>query len=286
MNYSEEYTIGIVGLGLMGASMAMALRGFRGARIIGTDLDAQVCARAPEDGTVDEAGTDTGDVIAQSDVLMFCVYARHIPGILEAHAARLKPGCLVSDICGVKGPLYEAMLPLLSEGVRQVGAHPMAGKERGGYGNADAGLYHGCGFLITPTARSTEEDIDFMRALAGHIGAARAQVVGPAAHDAAIAYTSHLTHIAAAGLCLHPPEGVSPVFMGGGFRDCTRIADIDAGAWTELLMDNRACAADALERYIADLQAMRDALRGEDREALRALLQAAGDNKRDMLRRG
>ena len=282
MNYEKNFTVGIVGLGLMGASMAMALRGFRQARIIGTDIDETVCRRAEQDGAVSAAYADPGRVFEQAGLLLFCVYAHHIPALLETHAKHLKPECVVSDICGVKGPLYEKIMSLIPEGVAYVGAHPMAGRERDGYENAEAGLYRDSGFVIIPTARSTPQGIALISELAQHIGAARIAQAGPEEHDALIAYTSDLMHAAAVGLCVHPHPGFDPAFTAGAFRDCTRVADINAGAWTELLMDNRKNTAGALGTYIEDLQAMREALLNEDRQALHALLQTAGDNKRRM----
>jgi len=284
-----SYTIGIVGLGLMGASLAMALEGFKDARIVGTDIDEEVCRRAEEDHVVHEAYTEPGRVFEQADLLVFCVYAHHIPRLLEAYAKLLKPGCVVSDICGVKVPLYEKIMSpaappetLIPRGITYVGAHPMAGKERDGYENAEAGLYRNSGFIVVPTARSTPEGVALMRELAQYIGAARVAEADAQAHDALIAYTSDLMHAAAAGLCVSPPSGFDPAFAAGAFRDCTRVAGINAGAWTELLMDNRANTAKALARYIEDLQAMQAALENENRPALHALLQTAGDNKRWM----
>ena len=277
-----KYTIGIVGLGLMGASLAMALEGFRGARVIGTDIDEAICRRAEDDGVVSRAYAEPGRVFEQSDLMIFCVYAHHIPGLLESHGHLLKLGCVVSDICGIKGPLYEKIMPLLPEGITYVGAHPMAGKERDGYGNAEAGLYRGCGFVLIPTERSTPEGVALLHELAKYVGAARIAEAAPENHDALIAYTSDLMHSAAAALCLRPHPGFDLAFTAGAFRDCTRVADINAGAWTELLIDNRANTAAALARYIEDLQAMREALVNEDKEALYQLLQTAGENKRSM----
>ena len=278
-----KYTIGIIGLGLMGASLALALRGFKDARLVGADKDELVCRRAQGAGVVHEASTDTGEVIAQADLLIFCVYARYIPDILRAHAQHLKPSCVVSDICGVKMPLYEEILPLLPPGVAYVGMHPMAGKECDGYENAETGLYRNSGFLITPTPRSTPESLALARALASYIGATRLQVVEPAAHDAIIAYTSDLMHVAAVGLCVNPPSGVEPAFCAGAFRDCTRVANINAEAWTELLMDNRRNTSKVLEQYIANLQEMNHALKEGNHEALREVLQLGGNNKREFL---
>jgi len=275
--------IGIIGLGLMGASLALAMRGFKEAYLLGADRDELVCRRAEGAGVVHEASTNAGHVIERADLLIFCVYARHIPAMLREHRHRLKPSCVVTDICGVKVPLYEVVLPMLPEGVVYTGVHPMAGKERDGYENAEVGLYRNSGFLITPTEKSTPESIDLMRELAGYIGATRLAVVAPAEHDAIIAYTSDLMHAAAVGLCITPPQALHPAFCAGAFRDCTRVANINAEAWAELLMDNQENTAAALEQYIEDLQKIQRALQENDNEGLREMLQRGGDNKRSML---
>ena len=269
----------------MGASMAYALRGFRRAVILGADTDDLVCRRAESAGAVHRAYNDPLRVMEQADLLLFCVYAHHIPSLLERGAKRLKAGCLLGDICGVKTALYEKIESLLPPGVDYVGLHPMAGKERDGYENADAALYRGCGFIITPLPRSSAAGIAAMKELASHIGAARLSVCPPREHDALIAYTSDLMHIAAAGLCLHPREGMTPAFTAGAFRDCTRVADINAEAWTELLLDNRARTAACLAQYIADLGEIQAALEQNDGPRLRELLHRAGENKREMLRK-
>ncbi|MCL2107456.1 MAG: prephenate dehydrogenase [Oscillospiraceae bacterium] len=279
------FTVGIVGLGLMGASMAFALRGFRGATLLGADSDELVCRRAENAGAVHSATTDTAEVMSRADLLLLCVYAHNIPPLLEAQGARLKRGCVVSDICGVKTRLYEQLAGLIPGHVDYVGVHPMAGKERDGFENADALLYRGCGFIITPLPGTRPESVALMRELAGHIGAARLAVAEPEEHDRLIAYTSDLMHVASAGLCLHPHPGMNAAFTAGAFRDCTRVADINAAAWKELLLDNRANTSACLERYIADLGAIKEALDRNDARQLEALLLEAGKNKRDMLRK-
>jgi prephenate dehydrogenase len=124
-----------------------------------------------------------------------------------------------------------------------------------------------------------------MRALAEHIGAARIAVSDPAAHDAVIAYTSDLMHIAAAGLCVDFHPDMTLAYAAGAFRDCTRIADINAAAWTELLLSNADNTLGMLDRYMASLAHIRRALAERDEAALCALLDRAGRNKREMLTR-
>jgi prephenate dehydrogenase len=161
----------------------------------------------------------------------------------------------------------------------------MAGKERDGFDNADPAIFKNSGFIICPLPTSKPEGIALMREVAEHIGAARPIVSNPEEHDALIAYTSDLMHIASAGLCIDYPPDMTSVFTAGAFRDCTRVADINAGAWTELLLENRGQTLTRLDSYMTSLQKIREAMAANDKEGLYALLRRAGDNKRGMLRR-
>jgi Prephenate dehydrogenase len=190
---------------------------------------------------------------------------------------------VLADICGVKSRLYPALEEMLPPTVEYIGLHPMAGKERDGFENADPAIYRNCGFIICPVEGTADSTVRLMRELAQHIGAARIAVTSPDRQDEIIAYTSGLMHIAAAGLCLDFHPQMSSAFAAGAFRDCTRVADINAGAWTELLMDNRPAILDQLGKYMASLECFRRALADSDEASLHSLLETAGNNKRKML---
>lgn len=276
--------IAVIGLGLMGASLAGALKGFREARIVGSDRRPDVCRLAVEAGWVEQAQPDPGQAIEGADLVIFCLYSREIPEILRANLSRLKPGVILSDICGVKSRLYPVLSEILPPTVEYIGLHPMAGKERDGFENADPAIYRNSGFIICPVRGTSPPVIELMKELGGHIGAINMAVVSPERQDEIIAYTSGLTHIAAAGLCLNFHPQMNAAFVAGAFRDCTRVADINDGAWTELLMDNRAATLDWLDLYLASLERFRQALADSDEEVLRGLLKTAGNNKRTRLR--
>ncbi|MCL2339616.1 MAG: prephenate dehydrogenase [Actinomycetia bacterium] len=279
------YRIGIVGLGLMGGSLAFALRGFKDAQIVGTNRHPEVCQRALTSGAVDEASTDPALAIQGSDLVIFCIYGQQIPSIIAKHRDLFKPGAVLSDINGVKSGLYQQLAGQLPEQVDYVGLHPMAGKERDGFDQADAAIFKNSGLIIVPWPSTRPESIELASELAHYIGVTRLSITPPAEHDAIIAYTSDLMHISAASLCLDFHPGMNSAFTAGAFRDCTRIADINAAAWTELLLANRPNTLDRLERYIASLEQVRACLTNADAAGWRALLQQAGDNKREMLKR-
>jgi prephenate dehydrogenase len=161
----------------------------------------------------------------------------------------------------------------------------MAGKERDGIDNADPAIYRDTGLILCPMPGAKPESVDLMRALAAHIGATRLALCHCDRHDAIIAYTSDLMHIAAAGLCMDFHPDMRAAFTAGAFRDCTRIADINAAAWTELLLANASNTQATLDTYIKRLQSVRDALADRDEKTLFRLLEQAGRNKREMLQR-
>jgi prephenate dehydrogenase len=279
------YRICVIGLGLMGASLAGALRGFRGAKIVGADILSDVRAKTKSAGLADEAYANAGDAIDGADLVVFCVYASRILKLIEENRARFKDGAVVSDICGSKSRLYAKLRGVLPARVDYVGVHPMAGRERDGFENADPSMYKNSGFIICPLPESRPESVELMRELAAYIGASRVAVSPPDEHDSIIAYTSGLMHIASAGLCVEYHPGMTSAFTAGAFRDCTRVADINAAAWTELLLDNRAHTLSRLDGYIGSLQKIREAIASSDEKSLSALLERAGKNKREMLTR-
>lgn len=280
-----QFKICIVGMGLMGASLAQALHGFKNAQIVGVDTNEDALQTARQKNMVCQAANSITEVVQDADLLIFCVYAKHIPTLLHQCLGLLKPGCIITDICGVKTPLYKQLLPRLPANIQYVGIHPMAGKERDGIENADPALYRNTNMLICPTAATTPNALQLMQQLAQHIGCARIETVPYDEHDAVIAYTSDLMHIASAGLCLHFPPRMNLAFTAGAYRDCTRVADINAEAWTELLLENRENTLEALDNYIDGLQSLRRAMQDEDPSTLEQLLSRAGNNKGEMLTR-
>jgi prephenate dehydrogenase len=214
---------------------------------------------------------------------LFCVYARHIPRLVSENAPHFKPGSVVSDICGVKSGLYAKLRGMLPDHADYVGIHPMTGKEVDGIDNADPRLYKNSGMIICPLPGTTPESVALMTEAAEYIGVTRLATAPPDEHDSVIAYTSDLMHIAAAGLCVEFHAGMTSAFTAGAFRDCTRVANINPEAWTELLMDNRPHTLARLDEYIGSLQAIRKSLADGDETLLYSLLDRAGRNKREML---
>jgi prephenate dehydrogenase len=280
----ERFTITVIGLGLIGGSMAMALRGFKDARIAGMDTNAKTLKQALQTGAIDLAYTDGAKAAAESDLIILCVYPHHIVDFMTENAAFLKKGMIVSDVCGTKTHLYRQLLPLLPAGVDYIGIHPMAGKEVDGFENAEAGLFQNAGMIITPLSATGQGSLDLMKELSAFIGS-RCTVSEPELHDDIIAYTSDLMHLSATALCMDFHPDMSSYFTAGAFRDCTRIANINPALWSELFLMNDEYILPHLATYIEYLKKLETAIAGKDKEELYRLLEQARVNKKEMLTR-
>ncbi len=275
----SDFKIAVIGLGLIGGSLAYALRGFRAGVVVGCDIDPAVCRKAEKEGAVKQAYTDAKDAICNADLVVFCTYPKTIVKLVEQNRAYFKQGAVVSDVCGIKTDLAKTMTSLLPEGVDYVGGHPMAGKEVEGFSNASPELFWMTGFIITPSHQAKPESVALIHDMAHYIGATRITQASPEEHDGVIAYTSDLMHIAASALCLDFHPNMNRAYTAGAFRDCTRIAYINPQLWTELFLSNRENTLREMERYMDSLNRIYKAIEEQNGEVLTALLTQVRENK-------
>ena len=246
----------VVGLGLIGGSLAMALRGFEDFEIVGTDRSPAVREQAAEKGAGDRIASGPGPELPGADVVVLCQDPAGITGFLKEHKDRFKPGALVTDVCGVKTAVMEAAA-CLPDGVDFIGCHPMAGKEVSGIANAEGGLFRNTHFIVTPGPRST-----------------------PERHDAMIAYTSQLMHVIALSVCDNDELFACQGFEGGSFRDCTRVAALDPAMWVQLFSLNAPALTQVVRTLENRMGQYRQAMEAGDVEALRDMLARASDRKK------
>ena len=281
----SDFKIAVIGLGLIGGSLAYALRGFRDGTVVGCDLDPKVCEQAVKRRAVSMAYANAGDAIDGADLVIFCTYPKTIAKLVKQYNHRLKPGAVVSDVCGIKTELVQEILPMLPKDVDYVGGHPMAGKEVEGFQNASPELFWMTGFIITPAETANPQSVALIHEMAHYIGATRITQASPKEHDSVIAYTSDLMHIAAAGLCLDYHPKMNRAYTAGAFRDCTRIANINPELWTELFLSNSENTVQEIDRYLESLSKLRNAISQKDSEQLRVLLEQVRENKAEMQNR-
>lgn len=244
----------IVGMGMMGGSLGLALRAHGLARhVVGVDLNAQTLARAQERGAIDAGTTDMLAAAHDADALFFATPVGLIPDLLAAAAPHMRSDALVTDIGSTKATIVAAGERLL--GARFIGGHPMAGSERSGIEAAQEGLFAGAAWAIVrsqPFDAESDEHAQRLGALARALGS-RPIFLDAAQHDRIVALVSHLPHIlsfAYAGTVAASAEAaIAPAMAAGSYRDMMRVSRADRDLWNDIFRDNRVALLDALDAY-------------------------------------
>jgi len=262
---SSERRALVVGTGLIGGSIGLALRA-QGWRVTGRDVDESRAARAVELGALDDVGDDV-----QAEITFV---ATPVGSIAPEARAALRSNGVVTDVGGVKAPIVKAVAD-----PRFVGGHPMAGSEQEGVDGADAGLFEGATWVLTPTDDTDAEAYTRVRAIVSSLGA-EVVAVRPEDHDALVAVVSHVPHLTAAALMQLASSGAEEHaallrLAAGGFRDMTRVAAGHPGIWPDICAENRDAIVSGIDRLQAALFQMRDLVAGGDRDALLEWLEDA-----------
>lgn len=274
-------TIAVVGLGLIGGSLSMALRGFEDYALVGVDRDPDTLAFAGQNAVADRVTDDARAAVAEADVVFLCLHPAGIVDFLSAYRDVFKVGALVSDVCGVKTAIMAAA-EVLPAGVDFIGCHPMAGRETSGIRNADRNLFRGAHFILTKRATSTAEHVSLMGRFAAHMGFRDVVDTTAEEHDAIIAYTSQVMHIMAVAVCDDPDLFACKGFEGGSFRDCTRVAALDVPLWTQLFSMNAPALTQIIKTLEDNLRAYRQVIENGETAQLANKLAYSADRKRHM----
>ena len=271
----------VVGLGLIGGSMAMALRGFEDFEVVGAVRSQSTYDKAAAMGAADRLTFDPAAELPGADVVVLCQDPAGIIGFLREHRDRFKPGCLIWDVCGVKTAVMEAA-QCLPAGVDFIGCHPMAGKEVSGIDNAEGTLFRNTHFIVTPGPRATREHLGLLHRMADWCRFGDVIETTPERHDEMIAYTSQLMHVIAVSVCADEGLFSCKGFEGGSFRDCTRVAALDPAMWTQLFSLNAPALCRAVGALEERLGQYRRVIEAGDREALLSMLAQASGRKKQI----
>ena len=275
--------IGIVGLGLMGASFGRLLVQ-KGYTVYGADRDPAVMDRA----LLAKAYTAplTKETAGEVDMLVVAIFPRDFDSAAKQYLPYMKKGAILSDFCGNKRIVADAMKRLREQypSVLYCGGHPMAGKEYSGVGHSSVRLFDGASMILVPVT----EDLFFLSELKAFylsLGFGSVVVTTPEKHDKMIAYTSQLCHVVSNAFIKSETAREHGGYSAGSYKDLTRVARLDPYMWSELMEDNREFLTKELDFLIKNLEKYREALTSADEDALRALL-AEGDRiKREIDKR-
>ena len=263
-------TVGILGLGLIGGSLARAYAK-NGHRVLVSELDKDMLAFAQLAGAVHQELTEEN--ILECDLILLAIYPDASADWLEANAHLISRDALVLDCCGTKTQICRRCFPLAEQyGFTFVGAHPMAGSHNSGFKYSRSNLFQGAPMVLVPPRFDDMQLLDRVKEALEPCKFGSFSVTTAQDHDRMIAFTSQMPHIVSNAYIKSPTALHHKGFSAGSYKDLTRVAWLNPQMWAELFLDNKDNVLSELDFYISSLTAYRDALAEEDADRLIALL--------------
>lgn len=278
-------TIGIVGLGLIGASFARAVKTRTDCTVYGTDESADVLTKASLIGAIDDVLTQ--DNANEIDILVLSVYPRSIKETLLKYVPHLKKGASVIDFCGIKRDVCNAMKEIGAtyKDILFFGGHPMAGREFSSIDHSMPTLFDKASMLIVPVSGDIFKEEELKKFFL-ELGFGSVVFTTADEHDRIIAFTSELCHIVSNAYIKSPTAKEHHGFSAGSYRDLTRVARNNSTLWSELMIDNRDDLLFELDTLIKNLTDYKNALENKDEERLKDLLEEGNLIKLNIDKRG
>lgn len=271
-------TIGIVGLGLIGGSLARAFKFNTDYTVLAHDINEVSFKRAVLVNAVD--GHLSEENIGECDFIFLALYPQATLEYMEKNAHLIKRGAIVLDCCGVKECVCPPLFELAGKfGFHYVGGHPMAGRQFSGFRYADENLFRGACMILVPKKGEDIALLEKVKKCLSKAGFKHVTVTSAERHDEIIAYTSQLAHVVSNAFVKSPRAEAHKGFSAGSYRDLTRVAKLSEGMWTELFLENRGNLISELDFIIDSLTEYRDALVENDAPRLRALLREGRERK-------
>jgi len=272
-------TVGIIGLGLIGGSMAKAYS--QTDTVLGWDIDTPILEYARLKGAV--AGILTDEKLPSCDLLFIGLYPQASIAWLREKAPLIAKETVVIDLCGTKRTVCEAGFSLAAQyGFTFVGGHPMAGRQFSGFKYSRSDLFHGAPMVIVPPRTDDIFLLDRIKKLLAPAGFGRITVSAAQQHDRMIAFTSQLAHVVSNAYVKSPTARSHNGFSAGSYKDLTRVARLNEYMWSELFVENRENLTKELDCIIGELQKYRDAIAAGDTDTVRALLREGSDLKKEI----
>ena len=270
-------TVGILGLGLIGGSLARAYA-LAGHSVYAADRDESILAFAQLAGAV--VAPLTPDNLPDCDLILLAIYPEGSAAWLAENARHISQNALVLDCCGVKQEICEKCFPMAEKyGFTFLGGHPMAGTQFSGFKHSRADLFQGAPMVLVPPRFDDMDLLDRAKKALAPCGFGSFSVTTSRDHDRMIAFTSQMPHIVSNAFIKSPTALDHRGFSAGSYRDLTRVAWLNPGMWAELFLENREFVLNELDTLLASLSAYRDALEDENKEILMALLTEGKERK-------
>lgn len=290
MNNLQDVVYGIVGLGIMGGSVAKAIRAnvldipTAPGKIFACDALPSTLDAAVRDGVIDKgfASSEAGAMLSECDIVYVCLYPHATLEFIKAHRNDFKSASIVTDISGVKTFLADGLADFSRNDVDCIFGHPMAGGEKEGYVNSNGAYFKGRNYILMLQPSNKAENIALIKSLIAAMGFTRIVETDCKTHDRKIAFTSQLCHVIASALVKSAEDETITEFGGGSFEDLTRIAMINAPLWTELFLANKDELLSHIAAFEKQLTLIKKAVAENDAASLEAYLEDVRTRRMNM----
>lgn len=273
--------ITIVGLGVIGGSFAMAFKEAGFEDVYAVDLNKESIQKAKNMGIIKNGSDNAKQFLEIADLVIICIYPRIIKDFMMENRNNFKDGAIVTDVAGIKGTLIKQLDDIIPDNIDFIFGHPMAGRENKGIDHATAECYKGANYLLIDTERNDDDNVLLLQAIIYKLGFKRIIRISSGFHDQIIAFTSHLPHVMAVSLINSDVEARNTeIYMGGSYRDATRVADINEDLWTELFLGNKENLLEVIDDFMAEMGRFREDLAKGDRVSLNKRLKRATKRRR------
>ncbi len=263
--------IAVIGLGLIGASFAKAVKKYTTNKVFGYDIDAETLVKAKRDGAIDDILLI--DDASEMDMVVIALHPVKTIELAFKAMETMKENSTLMDLCGVKEQIVNKIEPeALKRNIDYIGAHPMAGRELWGYDAAVPDLFKGSSFIVTVTENTNKDKVNIIKQFAKQIKCMECVLSTPKEHDKIIAFTSQLAHVVSNAYVKSPSILEERGFSAGSFLDLTRVAKLNEHMWSELFIMNKDALLFEVENIIDKLNEYKDALENEDIERMEQLL--------------
>ena len=271
--------VGIVGIGLIGGSLAKAYKS-AGHSVFGFDADESILGFAQVSGAINGALGE--NIIGQCDVIFLAVNPGDAVAWLEKNAPFIKKETVVIDCCGVKRFVCSRCFPLAKQhGFIFVGGHPMAGSHKAGFKNSREDLFYGASIILVPHVYDDPFFFGKIEEILKPAGFSHLTVTTAEKHDEMIAFSSQMAHVVSNAFIKSPTAREHKGFSAGSYKDLTRVAQLNADMWSELCMENCDFLIKELDVFINEVTRYKDALREKDKEKLQILLEEGSRLKKE-----
>lgn len=268
--------IGVIGLGLIGGSLAKAIKKNTIHTVLGKDINEETMKKATLTGAIDGELTD----ISLADILIVSLYPSATVKYIKENVDKIKKGAIVTDVSGVKKSVCNKLFPLAEEkGFSFIGGHPMAGVEFSGFDYSKDALFKNASMILVPSKKESIGNCELLSELFKSLGFTRIQFTTPEEHDKMIALTSQLAHVISSAYVKSPSALNHKGFSAGSFRDMTRVSRLNENLWSELFFANKENLLTEIDGLIEHLIEYKTALSEDDEEMMIELLKEGTKRK-------